>query len=474
MENIFGQGVHNAAFAGLRWEEIGVVGCAILLTLAADALLCWFFRRKHRQTDKTAGATAVHHDFLDAISRPLRLLLWVFGIYLSASLLLMKLAPGATVQSTQTLFDKLCDAALFATLCWLFIRLTHVLESWMIAYAARTKSKLDDLIAPLLGRSLRIILPVLGIIFALPVIGLPQDWAGVVGKASSVLVIVAITSILVQAVNVGERAILARFDIKATDNLRARSVYTQTHVIGKILSVLIFVLALASVLMLFEEVRRLGTTILASAGVAGIVVGIAAQSTMANVFAGIQVALAQPIRMDDVLVVEGEWGRVEEITLTYVVVHIWDDRRLVLPLSYFIQKPFQNWTRASAQLLGSVFVWTDYSLPVAEVRKAVGEIVQASALWDKRFWNLQVSDATEHTMQLRVLATAADSSKAWDLRCEIREKLIDYIQKRQPGSLPRSRVDLETWQRRNGHISDLGQLPETSPRAIAPRPSESA
>jgi hypothetical protein len=200
---------------------------------------------------------------------------------------------------------------------------------------------------------------------------------------------------------------------------------------------------LASVLMLFEEVRRLGTTILASAGAAGIVVGIAAQHTLANLFAGIQVALTQPIRMDDVLVVEGEWGRVEEITLTYVVLHIWDDRRLVLPLSYFIEKPFQNWTRVSAQLLGSVFLWTDYTLPVAELRTAVGKIVESSSLWDKRFWNLQVSDATEQTMQLRVLATAADSSKAWDLRCEIREKLIDYVQDHYPQSLPRRRVDVE-------------------------------
>jgi small-conductance mechanosensitive channel len=153
--------------------------------------------------------------------------------------------------------------------------------------------------------------------------------------------------------------------------------------------------------------------------------------------------LTQPIRMDDVLVVEGEWGRVEEITLTYVVVHIWDDRRLILPLSYFIEKPFQNWTRVSAFLLGSVHIYADYSLPVAELRPVVGQIVQSSPLWDKRFWNLQVSEATEHTMQLRVLATAADSSKAWDLRCEIREKLIGYVQKHYPHSLPRNRVELE-------------------------------
>jgi len=199
----------------------------------------------------------------------------------------------------------------------------------------------------------------------------------------------------------------------------------------------------ASVLMLFEEMRRFGTSILASAGVVGIIIGFAAQKTISNLFAGFQLAMTQPIRLDDVVIVEGEWGRIEEITLTYVVIHIWDDRRLVVPLSYFIEKPFQNWTRASADLLGSVFVWVDYSLPLDETRKALKGIIESNPLWDRRFWNLQVTDATERAMQIRVLATAADSSKAWDLRCDIREKLIAYIQKNHPQSLPQLRASFE-------------------------------
>jgi small-conductance mechanosensitive channel len=195
--------------------------------------------------------------------------------------------------------------------------------------------------------------------------------------------------------------------------------------------------------MLFDEVRRLGTSLIASAGVLGIIIGFAAQRTIANLFAGFQLAMAQPIRLDDVVIVEGEWGRVEEITLTYVVIHIWDDRRLIVPLSHFIEKPFQNWTRVSANILGSVFLWVDYMLPLEEVRKATQEIVQASAIWDKRFWNLQVTDTTERTMQIRVLATAADSGKAWDLRCEIREKLIGFIQRNHPDRLPRIRAEFE-------------------------------
>jgi small-conductance mechanosensitive channel len=247
------------------------------------------------------------------------------------------------------------------------------------------------------------------------------------------------------------------------DNLRARKIHTQLQVISKTLYIFIGIFTVASILMLFDEVRHLGTSILASAGVIGVIVGFAAQKTIANLFAGFQIALAQPIRMDDVVIVEGEWGRIEEITLTYVVVHIWDDRRLIVPLSDFIEKPFQNWTRVSAHLLGSVLLWVDYSLPLEETRQAVRQIIEASPLWDRRFWNLQVSDASERTMQLRVLCTAADSSKAWDLRCEVREKLIGFIQKHHPESLPRFRTVLEKAGARevagngNSHCHQVGE-----------------
>jgi small-conductance mechanosensitive channel len=189
-------------------------------------------------------------------------------------------------------------------------------------------------------------------------------------------------------------------------------------------------------------VRHVGTSLLASAGIVGIVACVAAQKPLANVLAGFQIALAQPVRVDDIVIVEGEWGRIEEITLTYVVVHVWDDRRLVLPLAYFIEKPFQNWTRTSSQLLGTVFVWVDYSYPVEEGRAALKEIIEGTPRWDKRFWNLQVTDADQRTMQLRVLATAANASEAFDLRCEIREKFIAHIQRHHPQSLPRVRADL--------------------------------
>jgi small-conductance mechanosensitive channel len=276
----------------------------------------------------------------------------------------------------------------------------------------------------------------------LPIVSLPARYADAIGKLTSMVFIAAVAILLIRAVGIFQQVVFTRFDITAADNLQARKVYTQLHVICRVIYVVIVLFAVSAILMLFEHVRQVGTSLLASAGIVGIIAGFAAQKTLSNLLAGFQIALAQPVRHDDVVVVEGEWGRIEEITLTYVVVRIWDERRLVLPLSYFIEKPFQNWTRVSAELLGSVFVWVDYALPVEEARKALKAIIEASHLWDKRFWNLQVTDATDKTMQLRILATAADSSKSFDLRCEIREKFIAYIQRNHPQGLPRLRAEM--------------------------------
>jgi small-conductance mechanosensitive channel len=203
------------------------------------------------------------------------------------------------------------------------------------------------------------------------------------------------------------------------------------------------VFAVALVLMSFNRVREVGISLLASAGVMGIVLGLAAQRTLGNVIAGIQIAIAQPIRLEDVVIVENEWGWIEEITLTYVVVRIWDLRRLIVPISYFVEKPFQNWTRISADLLGSVFLYADYSVPVAEIRQELMRILEESSYWDKKVGVLQVTNATSEVIEIRALMSAVDSPSAWNLRCEVREKLIDFMQKRFPTGLPRVRVQMD-------------------------------
>jgi len=439
MKQLFGPGAESTIFGPVSWADLAVILCFVLIILFLNAVAAAVVRHKLKQTAGKPEDKKLQYHIFGALGKPFYVLIWIYGIYFAATPLLLRLNPDGSLHIVREIFDKMFDLGMFAMLFWLFFRFTHVLEAQLAVWTAKSSSKLDDLFVPLIGKSLRIIVPVVGIILALPILGLPPEYAGVLGKGTSILLIVTVAVILFQAVSIGEKAVLTQFDITAADNLQARKIYTQVHVISKVIYAVISLFTIASILMLFQEVRQFGTSILASAGVVGIVIGFAAQKTISNLFAGFQIAMTQPIRLDDVVIVEGEWGRIEEITLTYVIVHIWDDRRLIVPLSYFIEKPFQNWTRVSADLLGTVFVWVDYSLPLEETRGALKKIIESHPQWDKRFWNLQVTDATEKTMQLRVLATSANSSKSWDLRCDIREQLIAYIQQHHPQSLPQRR-----------------------------------
>jgi small-conductance mechanosensitive channel len=235
--------------------------------------------------------------------------------------------------------------------------------------------------------------------------------------------------------------VMSHYQVEAKDNLKARQVQTQLRVLERIAIFVIVVIAAAAMLMTFEPVRQVGVSILASAGIIGIVVGFAAQKSLGNLIAGIQIAITQPLRLDDVVIVEGEWGRIEEITLTYVVVRIWDQRRLVVPITHMIEKPFQNWTRTTAELLGTVYIYADYTVPVDRVRSELHRILEASELWDRRVWGLLVTNATERTVELRALMSTAGSSAAWNLRCHVREKLLEFLQAEVPECLPRVRLE---------------------------------
>lgn len=235
---------------------------------------------------------------------------------------------------------------------------------------------------------------------------------------------------------------LRKFELNATDNLMARKHVTQSRILQRVANVLIIMIAFSWAMMTFEPVRQYGVSLLASAGAAGLVVGLALQPVLKNIFAGIQLAITQPIRIDDALLVEGEWGKVEEITSTYVVVKIWDWRRLVLPLSYFIEHPFQNWTRETASLIGTVIIFLDFTVPIAKLREKAQEIAKESPLWDGDVFAVQVVDFHETVMQVRILVSARSSPDAFDLRCEVREKLITFIQQEYPETLPRTRAVL--------------------------------
>lgn len=266
----------------------------------------------------------------------------------------------------------------------------------------------------------------------------------VLRHAAAVLLILAVTWLGLRAVRGIAEGVIARHPLEVADNLLARRVQTQTRVLMRCAMVAIGLVGFAAVLMTFPTVRTVGTSLLASAGVAGLAVGMAARPVLANLIAGIQLAVTQPIRLEDVLIVEGEWGWVEEITGTYVVMRLWDWRRLVIPLQWFIEHPFQNWTRSTASIIGSVFWWVDYGLPLQPVREELERLCKDAPEWDGKVVVLQVTDTSERAMQLRALMSAPDSSKAWDLRCRVREGIIDFIQRAFPDHLPRVRAELSS------------------------------
>ncbi|HEX7651953.1 MAG TPA: mechanosensitive ion channel domain-containing protein [Verrucomicrobiae bacterium] len=435
---VLGKASDHAILGPLTTGDLLVSGSFLGLTgLSHFLAMIWLRRQAAIPGDRLE--TTWRHQVVAFVRQPLGWAAGLVGIYLALQPGLQCLPRDGTFGAVASALDRILALGLFTVLGWTIYGLTRILETQLPLWLGQGRNRWDHLLLPLLGRALRIFLPVIGIIFALPILGLPPEFAGITAKGTGMLLIIATALLACQAVALGEKALLARFDLKAANNLEARKVYTQVHVISKVLYVLICLFCLASLLMLFEEVRRFGASLLASAGVVGVILGFAAQKTIANLFAGFQIALTQPIRIDDVVVVEGEYGRVEEITLTYVVLQLWDERRLVVPLSYFIEKPFQNWTRISADLLGAILLWVDYSLPLVDIRQALKEIIENHPLWDRRFWNLQVTDASEQAMQIRVLVTSSDSVRNWDLRCAIRERLIEYIQVHHPGGLPHHR-----------------------------------
>lgn len=267
-----------------------------------------------------------------------------------------------------------------------------------------------------------------------------DDYAWYFRKASTLLFIFSVTWLLIRALRVIKRFVVAKYDVAASDNLKARKVFTQFTILERIMIFILVVLALGVALMSFESIREIGVSVFASAGVAGIIIGLSAQKMIGTILAGIQIAITQPIRLDDVVIVEGEWGRIEEITLTYVTVKIWDKRRLIVPTTYFIEKPFQNWTKTSADLLGTVFLYTDYTVSVDALREELKRIVQNSDLWDEEIAIIQVTDTKANYVELRALVSARDASTAWDLRVLVREKLVAFLQATYPESIARNRV----------------------------------
>jgi len=319
---------------------------------------------------------------------------------------------------------------------WLSMKLAH-------RAASQTATDTDDIILRRLHGPLRWLL----VAFALSAIqpGLALDKTGLVAwsRVAGLVFPALVGWIAIALLGVGADIVKSRADITAADNLQARRQRTRADILHRIGMFLILVATFCMMLMSIPSVRSIGVTLIASAGLAALAVGAAAQPALKNLIAGLQMAFTEPVRIDDVVIVDGEWGRVEQIRLTYVVVKIWDERRLIVPVSKFLEESFQNWTRETSQILGSVIWYLDPATDIPRVRTKLEELVKASPRWDGRFCNLQVTDTRPEAIEVRALMTAKDASTAFDLRCEVREALLSFISSKMPEALVRYRGDVE-------------------------------
>ena len=317
---------------------------------------------------------------------------------------------------------------IFAAAAWLARKTDNVVDNALVLHARK---------------GTRVLFPILAVFLTIPVLPLPPDAAGAIRHFFGLCLIASVGWLLIEITKVVNDLILVKHDVLDPDNLQARQIHTKFQIFNRIWTYFVIFLSLIFILMTFPAIRVFSVSLFATAGLAGIVAAMAARPVLANFIAGLQVALTDTIRLDDVVIVEGEWGWIEEIGTTYVVVRIWDLRRLILPMSYFIERPFQNWTRKTANLLGTVFIYADYTVPVEEVRQELHRILESSPLWDQKVWGLQITNATEQTLELRALMSFPDSSKGWDLRCYVREKLVQFLQQRYPQSLPKTRAEFQ-------------------------------
>lgn len=432
---------------GLHVGPLGAGVAVLLLVAAAHFGLRWFMQRrvarqKAPQGPADASTPAERRWFaasvLDLVA-PLALLLWIHGLCYALSALLRDMSGDLAAYGMQAL-EFLRGLGTILALIWLLARIGRAVEARLIVFARHTHSRSDDFLLPIVGTAIRLLLPLLAIILGSSMLAVPDSLQALFRNATSMLLVAAFAYVLYRLVDAACTLLLERYPINVADNRQARAVRTQVTVLRKVAVSAIVLFAFAGMLMVFDEVRQIGATILASAGVAGIVIGFAAQRSLGMLLGGFQIALTQPIRIDDVVIVEGEWGRIEEITLTYVVVNIWDQRRLVVPVTYFLEKAFQNWTRTSVELLATVELYVDYDFPIEALRQQLTAVLEKSKFWDRRVNVLQVTDAREHCVQVRALVSAPDAGAAWDLRCEVREGLLRFLQQQHPESLPRLRL----------------------------------
>lgn len=456
-------------FRSITWLDLILFVGALMAAAVLDALVRFLIRvrARRRKQEKRVQATApsaspgshaeelkvdrqteahtkVWLDVVLGVSRaPLSLVIWVYAVYCGSFFLFRQWRLEEPDHLLFKGLDWLASFWGYVVLFWLVARIAKAVDGRLRRHASRSHNRVERILLPVVGRATRLLAPAIVIFSALPLFVFSPETGAIVRTIASMALIALVALFLIQVIMALEAAVAAEFPVDAADNLQSRTVLTRVRMLRKMAITILAVLALACMLMVFEPVRQIGASMLASAGLAGVVLGFAAQRSLSTLVAGIQIALTQPIRIDDVVIVQGEWGRIEEITLTYVVVQIWDLRRLIVPINYFIEQPFENWTRTSAEILGTVFLYLDYSVPLPAIRAEVDRILETNPRWNRKVKVVQVTDAKERTIEVRILASAADAGTAFDLRCDIRERLIVFIQENYPEALPRFRAELK-------------------------------
>ncbi|MFT3830806.1 MAG: mechanosensitive ion channel [Opitutaceae bacterium] len=410
-------------------------------TLLLDVLIRRVLRRTARQEAADGPATRVRwRRWLLAASAPVSLFVWYYGVYAAARILLEYFLPPRLAWMEGWL-QNLAGAGAFFGVAWLLCRVARAASAQLRDLAAESEERLDDILYPLIGTALRLLVPIVALFFLVRLWPVEPTTLAWIRKLIGVLFIGAFAWLLMEGVRLTERAVLGRKELRATANYEGRALVTRVSVLRKVATILISIFALAAVLLLFDEVRDLGRSIFASAGVAGIVLGFAAQRSLGTLVAGLQIALTQPIRLGDLVQVNDLVGTVEEITLSYVIVRVWDQRRMVVPISHFIEEPIVNHTRGSSAQLAVVTLRSDFSLPVPEFREHISALVRRSPLWNRTTLAVQVTDTKHESMELRVIAGADNPGAAFDLSCVVREAAVDFIHRRYPQCLPKAREE---------------------------------
>jgi small-conductance mechanosensitive channel len=345
-------------------------------------------------------------------------------------------------------------------------RVIYVTNRRLRSLASSEGSHWESVVATFVADLIQIGLPFVTMLFVLPRLGLPREVMENSREIINILIVFATGYFVCRQVNLAADKIILGHKVRGGVDLRSRALYTEVTALRKVIIGVIIFLTATTGMLFSTPLRQLGTSLLASAGLFSVVAGVAAQRSLGQVLAGFQLALTQPILLDDIVVVQGEFGRVEEITLAYVVIHLWDQRRLVVPISQFLEKPFENWTRRTSEILGTVLLYFDYRVPVDELRHELDRYLQTHPDWDKRVGKIQVTEAREGSVQLRALVSAADPDKLWSLRCDVRERLIGFVHKNYPDCLPRARVMLHP-DSESVSGSDLTKLDQAETEAFA-------